>query len=36
MGLPLSRAIVEAQGGKLWAESHPGVGSRFYFTLPAK
>jgi signal transduction histidine kinase len=36
MGLPLSRAIVEAQGGKLWAESDPGIGSRFYFTLPAK
>ena len=36
MGLPLSRAIVEAQGGRLWAESTPGEGSRFYFTLPVK
>lgn len=34
MGLPLSRAIVEAQGGRLWAESTPGEGSRFFFTLP--
>ncbi|HET7230258.1 MAG TPA: MASE1 domain-containing protein [Longimicrobium sp.] len=34
MGLPLSRAIVEAQGGRLWAESRPGEGSRFFFTLP--
>lgn len=34
MGLPLSRAIVEAQGGRMWAESEPGAGSRFYFTLP--
>jgi signal transduction histidine kinase len=36
MGLPLSRAIVEAQGGRLWAESEPGQGSRFFFTLPAE
>jgi len=34
MGLPLSRAIVEAQGGRMWAESERGKGSRFYFTLP--
>ncbi len=34
MGLPLSRAIVEAQGGRMWAESEPGRGSRFFFTLP--
>ncbi|HET7232754.1 MAG TPA: MASE1 domain-containing protein [Longimicrobium sp.] len=34
MGLPLSRAIVEAQGGRLWAESEPGKGSRFFFTVP--
>jgi len=36
MGLPLSRAIIEAQGGRLWAESTPGDGSRFYFTLPVE
>lgn len=36
MGLPLSRAIIEAQGGRLWAESVPGDGSRFFFTLPAE
>jgi signal transduction histidine kinase len=34
MGLPLSRAIVEAQGGRIWAESEPGKGSRFFFTVP--
>jgi len=34
MGLPLSRAIVEAQGGRMWAESEPGAGSRFFFTVP--
>ena len=32
MGLPVSRALIEAHGGKLWAES--GVGATFRFTLP--
>lgn len=34
LGLPIARAIVEAHGGKIWAESQPGQGSTFYFTLP--
>jgi PAS domain S-box-containing protein len=34
LGLFLSRAIVEAQGGRMWFESQPGRGSRFSFTLP--
>lgn len=34
MGLAISRAIVEAHGGKLWAE--PAPGGRFRFTLPAQ
>jgi len=36
LGLPISKAIIEAHGGSIWAESHPGQGSRFYFTLPLK
>jgi two-component system, LuxR family, sensor kinase FixL len=32
VGLSISRAIVEAHGGRLWAE--PGPGGRFHFTIP--
>ncbi|MFZ0594178.1 MAG: CHASE3 domain-containing protein [Bryobacteraceae bacterium] len=35
MGLTISRRIVERHGGKIWAESKLGVGSTFYFSLPA-
>jgi len=34
MGLAISRAIIEAHGGQLWAESQPGAGAVFHFTLP--
>jgi signal transduction histidine kinase len=33
LGLPLSRRLVELQGGRLWAESKRGEGSVFRFTL---
>jgi signal transduction histidine kinase len=36
MGLPISRSIIEAHGGRLWAESSPNQGSVFRFTLPYK
>ncbi|QQR51821.1 PAS domain S-box protein [bacterium] len=35
LGLYISRAIVEAHGGTIWAESHLGEGSTFTFRLPA-
>jgi signal transduction histidine kinase len=35
LGLYISRCIVEAHGGSIWAESSPGQGARMHFTLPA-
>jgi PAS domain S-box-containing protein len=36
LGLILCRDFVLKHGGRIWAESEPGQGSRFIFTLPAK
>ncbi len=34
LGLTISKSYIEMLGGKIWAESEPGNGSTFYFTLP--
>lgn len=34
LGLAIVKGIVEAHGGRVWAEGQVGVGSRFCFTVP--
>jgi signal transduction histidine kinase len=34
LGLSVAQSLVEAQGGRIWAESTPGEGTVFRFTLP--
>lgn len=34
LGLYIARSAVEAHGGEIWAESEPGKGATFIFTLP--
>jgi two-component system sensor histidine kinase KdpD len=35
IGLAIAKGFVEANGGAIWAESRPGEGAAFRFTLPA-
>lgn len=34
MGLSISRALIETNGGKLWVDSDAELGAKFHFTLP--
>ena len=35
LGLFIAKGIVEAHGGRIWAEAHAGTGATFKFSLPA-
>ena len=35
LGLAIARGLVEAHGGRIWAEDREGGGARVCFTLPA-
>jgi signal transduction histidine kinase len=36
LGLTIVRKILDRHGGKIWVESEPGKGSKFFVSLPAK
>jgi PAS domain S-box-containing protein len=36
MGLTITRSIVEAYGGRVWATANQGIGATFHFTLPCE
>ncbi len=36
LGLAISRSIIEAHSGRLWAENRPGGGAVFYLSLPVR
>jgi PAS domain S-box-containing protein len=35
LGLPITKALIELHGGRIWVNSEPGKGSKFTFTLAA-
>ena len=36
LGLAISKRLIESMGGRIWVQSKEGVGTTFYFTLPAE
>ncbi len=36
LGLPICKNLIELMGGKIWLESEPGIGTRFFFVIPRR
>jgi signal transduction histidine kinase len=36
LGMPISKSLVDAHGGRLWLDSQPGQGTTFYVALPVQ
>jgi len=36
LGLSIANALAESMGGRIWVETEPGNGSRFYLAVPAR
>ncbi len=36
LGMPISKSLIEAHGGRMWFDSVPGTGSTFYVALPVR
>src|SRR5919206_1556444 len=36
LGLSIAKRIIEMHGGRIWVESEPGNGSKFYFIVPVR
>jgi len=34
IGLAVARKLIEESGGKMWLDSEPGKGARFFFSVP--